>query len=88
MICEDIFGVNPLIQKRKKQIVECRHAVCYLIRTYTQLSLTDIARVLGRTEHTTVINAITNVRNWIETDEWYRNMIEKCVKEIDIFIEN
>ena len=58
-------------KQRSRRVVIPRHTVMWLASELTRMSLPQIGRAIGNRDHTTVINAIKNVENWID-----RNMEE------------
>jgi len=54
---EDLLG-----SKRKKSIVIPRQICVYLLRKYTDLSLKEIAEIMRRKDHSTIIHAIKKNR--------------------------
>lgn len=78
------FGVINLSTKsRNRELVEARHAAMFLIRKHTSLSLTEAGQLFNR-DHATVLHAIKNVKNLIETDKAFRNKflsVEGCGTE-------
>jgi chromosomal replication initiation ATPase DnaA len=48
-------------QSRSSRVVYARHAVFYLLRKLTKLSLREIAATCGRSDHTTILHAIRSI---------------------------
>jgi len=61
---------------RKKQIVLARHLIMYFLKTITNLPYEDIARLLGKKDHTTVMHAVSKIINQIPKDESLRRRVE------------
>lgn len=55
--------------KRTASVVRPRQIACYLARTLTLKSTTEIGRRLGRRDHTTVLHAIRKIAGLLQTDE-------------------
>lgn len=72
--------VDELIgTSRKHNILMVRQCVMWLMRTRYRMFLTDIGKHFDR-DHTTVINAITRVNNYLHTkDEVYLPIHETVV---------
>ncbi len=70
-VCERICVTRAdlLGSCRHKRVVIARAAVAYLCRELTKMSFPEIARVLGRTYHSTVHTADQRLRKQIERDE-------------------
>jgi chromosomal replication initiator protein len=79
------FGVNPediTSKKRNSEFVVPRQVVMYLCRTLTDTSLTNIGRILGKKDHTTVIHGINKITDEITTNEDLRNKVDIIKKKI------
>ena len=61
---------------RKKQIVQARHLIMYFLKTITNLPYEDIAHLLGKKDHTTVMHAVSKIINQIPKDESLRRRVE------------
>lgn len=80
------FGVNSddiTSKKRNSEFVLPRQIVMYLCRNIIEISLADIAKLLGKKDHTTVIHGIKKITAEIETDEDLRNKIDIIKKKIN-----
>ncbi|MBO4902414.1 MAG: chromosomal replication initiator protein DnaA [Lachnospiraceae bacterium] len=69
-------------KKRNNDIVIPRHIIMYLCRQMTDASQTKIAQLLGKNDHTTVINGEKNIKKLLETDPSLNNTIETIKKKI------
>jgi chromosomal replication initiator protein len=79
------FGVNPediTSKKRNSEFVVPRQVVMYLCRTLTDTSLTNIGKILGKKDHTTVIHGINKITDEITTNEDLRNKVDIIKKKI------
>ena len=79
------FGVTPediTSKRRNSEFVQPRQVVMYLCRTLTETSLSGIAKILGKKDHTTVIHGITKITEEIVNNEELRNKIETIKKKI------
>ena len=80
------LGVNPqdiTSQKRNSEFVLPRQIVMYLCRNMIDMSLADIAKFLGKKDHTTVIHGIKKITSEMETDEDIKNKIDIIRKKIN-----
>jgi chromosomal replication initiator protein len=71
----DYFGFSlseMKSQTRKRELVVCRHFCMALLKQTTAMSLKSIAEYFNRTDHTTVIHALSNVEAF-ETDWEYKH---------------
>jgi len=75
--------VNSLLsKKRTKDIVLARQVAIYLSRELTDLSLTSIGEAFGRRDHTTIIHSYTKIKNKIEKDKDFKNIIDNLTLDI------
>ena len=85
-IVSEHFGVNPqdiASKKRNSEFVLPRQIVMYLCRDIIGMSLADIAKLLEKKDHTTVIHGIKKITAEIETNEDIRNKIDIIKKKIN-----
>ena len=60
---ERAYGIPDItVWSRRRRIAKARHLACYIIREITDLSTTDVADLIGREDHTTVLNACRRVK--------------------------
>ena len=64
VLIEDIAG-----KKRDAKYVEPRFIVMYLCRELTDASLSDIGKLLGKKDHTTIMNGINKITDRIKNEE-------------------
>lgn len=91
-LVESVSGVpkgSIRSRSRKTGILEARYLAAYLLRharrNFYQFTLTEIAQRLGRTDHTTVINALRQAEWMLEREQqpftsWYKRCMETCMK--------
>lgn len=85
-IVADYFSIDvkDLIGKRKdKKVVFPRHISMYLIRTMTDLSLSDIGGCFGGRDHTTVINAYDKISSELQLKPDLAVKLEDIMKRIE-----
>jgi len=61
---------------RKKQVVMARHLIMYFLKTATSLPYEDIAHLLGKKDHTTVMHAVQKIITQVPHNESLRQRIE------------
>lgn len=84
-VVADHFGVKAddiCSTKRNAEFVMPRQIVMYLCRELTDHSLTNIGKLLGKKDHTTVIHGIKKIEDEIKTNEELNNKIEIIKKKI------
>ncbi len=85
-IVAEHFGVTSddiTSKKRNSEFVLPRQVVMYLCRTLTTTSLSQIAKILGKKDHTTIIHGIEKIAEEIKTNEELKNKIEIIKKKIN-----
>ena len=75
--------INSLLsKKRTKDIVLARQVAIYLSRELTDLSLISIGGFFGRRDHTTILHSYGKIKNKIEKDKSFKNIINNLILEI------
>lgn len=80
------FGVRPediVSQKRNSEFVQPRQVVMYLCRELTGVSQINIAKILGKKDHTTVIHGVNKVEAEMQNSEEFRNKIDIIIKKLN-----
>ncbi len=80
------FGVKPddiSSKKRNSEFVQPRQVAMYLCRELTDISLKNIATLLGKKDHSTIIHGIEKIEAEITTNEDLANKIEIIKKKIN-----
>jgi chromosomal replication initiation ATPase DnaA len=88
LVLEHYSLVRSQVDKRYRGrvVVEPRQIIMYLLKTETSLSLKEVGNRYGGRDHTTVIHAITTVKNRMHTEEDYRETIKSFQLEIVKYI--
>ena len=84
-VVADHFGIKAediTSKKRTSEIVIPRQVVMYLCRELTDNSLKNIAKVLDKKDHSTIINGITKIQDEINNDSNFANQIDIIKKKI------
>ena len=80
------FGVKPediTSKKRNSEFVLPRQVVMYLCRSMLEISLSNVGKILGKKDHTTIIHGIKKIEEDITTNEELKNKIEIIKKKIN-----
>lgn len=80
------FGVKPediVSKKRNSEFVQPRQVVMYLCNKYTENSLANIGKILGKKDHTTVIHGIKKITAELEVNEELKNKVDIITKKIN-----
>lgn len=79
------YGVKEDMVKGKsrlRNLTTVRHVCMYILRNKYNMSLVDIGSHFSNRDHTTVMNAISNVEKLINSDESLKNYINESIKKI------
>lgn len=85
-IVAEHFGVSPddiTSKKRNSEFVLPRQIVMYLCRTLTATSLTNVGKLLGKKDHTTVLHGVNKITDELKTNEELKNKIEIIKKKLN-----
>lgn len=80
------FGVKPediSSKRRNSEFVQPRHVVMYLCREMTGYSLNAIAKILKKSDHTTVMNGANKIKEEMANNEELRNKVEIIIKKLN-----
>ena len=78
-------GIHPediVSKKRNAEFVEPRQIVMYLCRELTDTSLTNIGKILGKKDHTTVIHGVKKMEEEIPVNKELSNKIDIIKKKL------
>jgi chromosomal replication initiator protein len=84
-VVSDRFGISmqELVgQRRSRSVVYPRHVAMYLCRELTDSSLPKIGQHFGGRDHTTVINATSNITKLIREDRGVYNLVQELTARI------
>ena len=70
-------------KKRNSEFVLPRQVVMYLCRNMLDISLTNIGKILGKKDHTTIIHGIKKIEEDIVTNEELKNKIDIIRKKLN-----
>lgn len=83
------FDVSVLIGKtRHRNVVQARHIAMYLIRENTILSLSQIGKLFGGRDHTSVLHGIQKIKSRLSTDETIATEIASISHIVSTTINN
>jgi chromosomal replication initiator protein len=72
-----------LSRSRRAPVARARQLAMHLTRELTDLSLPEIAREFGRSDHTTVIHALRQVRSRLDVDTDFQVLVGQLSSELD-----
>lgn len=84
-VVSEVFGMSIRFIKssrRNANIAIVRHVAMYILRNELQISLESTARLVGRKDHTTVLNACSVVEKRLKEDSSFAEKVEKCRRDI------
>jgi chromosomal replication initiator protein len=74
---EFAISARDLTGKSRTQAVSLpRQIAMYMLREHTEMSLEDIGRIFGNRDHTTVLYAVTKIRERTQTDRMFKDMLD------------
>jgi chromosomal replication initiator protein len=74
---EFALSARDLTGKSRTQAVSLpRQIAMFLLREHTEMSLEDIGRIFGNRDHTTVLYAVTKIRDRTQTDRMFKEMLD------------
>lgn len=82
-LVEEVFNTDINVNNRKQNTIFGRQAAAYMLRMYTKLSLSEIARYINVKDHATVHYSIKKCRDVINTEFWYKEKIQQLCEELD-----
>lgn len=85
-IVADHFGVKPddiTSKRRNSEFVLPRQLVMYLCRSLIDISLENIATILNKKDHTTVMHGCKRIENEIADNVDFKNKVDIIIKKIN-----
>lgn len=85
-IVADQFNVKPediTSKRRNSEFVLPRQVVMYLCRHLTNISLKNIAAILNKGDHTTIMHGIKKIEDEMKSNEDLKNKVDIIVKKIN-----
>jgi len=79
----NISSADIYSKDRSRSISFPRQVVMYLCRKLTDLSVTDIGKVLGGRDHSTVLHGFDKISSSIDEDSTLHNTIDVLIKKIN-----
>ena len=76
----DMKSINS--KSRKREIVLARQAAMYLCKQYTTQSVSRIGTIVGGRDHATVLHAIKNVSDLLQTDPEFKRKFDAVEAEL------
>lgn len=81
----EYFGISVKdisSKRRDKEFAIPRQIIMYLCRSMTTETYQNIAAILGKKDHTTVISGVKRIEKLIDTDEEIKNKVETIKKKL------
>jgi len=85
-VVSEHFNILPsdiISKKRNSEIVIPRQIFMYLCRELTDATFTNIGKILGKKDHTTVMYGSEKISKEIEVNQTLKNTIETIIKKIN-----
>ncbi len=78
------ISVEDIISKKRNgELIQPRHVVMYLCRNLIDIPFANIAKLLNKKDHTTVIHGVNKIAEDMVKDEELRNKIEVIKKKLN-----
>ena len=75
ILCNDL-GVNKnyFFKKRSRDVLYYRYSLIAWVKYNTSMSLTDIGKLFGNKDHSTIINALNEVKNALHPNSYNQDL--------------
>ena len=80
------YNISPediTSRKRNSELIQPRHVVMYLCRSLIDIPFANIAKLLNKKDHTTIIHVVNKITEDVEKDEELRNRIDVIRKKLN-----
>ena len=86
VVCEhyDVRASNIISRKKNASLVIPRQVIMYICREYTDATLENIAKLLGKKDHSTVMYGVDKIKNEMVTNGELRGNVEVILKKLNI----
>lgn len=76
-VVKDVTGHNIHTKTRDRRVVETRAIYYYLCRKYTNYTMSEISRTVGK-NHATVVHGLRVMENWMNLYPDFKKQVEAC----------
>ena len=86
-IVADHFTLTPqeiYSKNRSSKIAYPRQIAMYMCRKYLDMSLTDIGKLIGDKDHTTVMHAVKRIEEDLKTSQTLQNTLDVLLKKLNL----
>jgi chromosomal replication initiator protein len=86
VVCEhyDVRVSNIVSRKKNASLVIPRQIIMYICREYTDATLENIARLLGKKDHSTVMYGVQKISNEMSVNSELRGNVEVILKKLNV----
>jgi chromosomal replication initiator protein len=82
---ENGVTVNDIVKRsRKREIVNARFMFCGIVKDYFDYSLVKIGEFIDNRDHTSVIHGITEFKYRVQSEEPFRNIVNRIYNKIGV----
>lgn len=82
---QNSYNFKPNVNSRRALDVEIRQFTAYILhKNIKNISMQEIAKIIGKKSHSTIIHSIKSVNNQLETDKRYKEKYEEVLKHLRI----
>ena len=71
-------------KKRQATIAYPRQIAMYMCRKYLDMSLTDIGKLIGDKDHTTVMHAVKRIEDDLKNSQTLQNALDVLLKKLNL----
>ena len=79
---QNSYNFKPNQKSRRTLDVEIRQFTAYILKNIKNISMQEIAKIMGKKSHSTIIHSIKSVNNQLETDKKYKERYEEVLKHL------
>ena len=86
-IVADHFNLTPqeiYSKNRSNKIAYPRQIAMYMCRKYLDMSLTDIGKLIGDKDHTTVMHAVNRIEKDLKNNQTLQNALDVLLKKLNL----
>jgi chromosomal replication initiation ATPase DnaA len=84
-VVTEVFECDPFKKTREQPYIFARHFLAYFLYQHTRMNMNQIAKYVGKRDHSSIHNSLKQARRLIDTDEYFTNkakLITKLLSDI------
>ena len=85
-VCDhyNVKFTNVASRKKNSELVIPRQVIMYICREYTDSTYENIAMLLGKKDHSTVIHGVEKVKEELQKNEEMKNNVDSILKKLNV----